>query len=34
MLTDLKTLEDKLFLPEALEEFQQVPSFLLRNIPP
>lgn len=32
MLADLKVLEDKLFLPEPLAEFNQVSISLLRNI--
>jgi hypothetical protein len=32
MLADLKIVEDKLFLPEALEEFSQVRFPSLRNI--
>ncbi len=33
MLADLKVLEDKLFLPEPLAEFNQVSVSLLRNTP-
>ena len=32
MLADLKIVEDKLFLPEALEEFSQVSIASRRNI--
>lgn len=33
MLTDLKLLEDKLYFPDALEEFNQVPSALSQKYP-